>query len=34
LQLISEMFALRDFHLVIDRGALVSLIFADRPTVQ
>jgi hypothetical protein len=34
LQLISEMFALRDFHLVVDRGALVSLVFADRPTVH
>jgi hypothetical protein len=32
LKLVSEMFALRDFHLVVDRGALVSLVFADRPT--
>ena len=32
LKLISEMFARRDFHLVVDRGALVSLAFADRPT--
>jgi hypothetical protein len=32
LQLISETFALRDFHLVVDRGALVSLAFADPPT--
>ena len=32
LKLISEMFALRDFHLVVDRGALVSLAFADPPT--
>jgi hypothetical protein len=32
LKLISEMFALRDFHLVVDRGALVSLAFAERPT--
>ena len=32
LKLISEMFALRDFHLVVDRGALVSLVFADPPT--
>ena len=32
LTLISEMFALRDFHLVVDRGALVSLAFADAPT--
>jgi hypothetical protein len=31
LKLISEMFALRDFHLVVDRGALVSLAFADQP---
>jgi hypothetical protein len=34
LKLISEMFALRDFHLVVDRGALVSLVFAERPTVH
>ena len=32
LKLISEMFALRSFHLVIDRGAVVSLAFADPPT--
>jgi len=32
LKLISETFALRDFHLVVDRGALVSLAFADPPT--
>jgi hypothetical protein len=32
LKLISERFALRDFHLVVDRGALVSLAFADSPT--
>jgi len=32
LKLISEMFALRGFHLVVDRGALVSLAFADPPT--
>jgi hypothetical protein len=32
LKLISELFALRDFHLVVDRGALVSLAFADPPT--
>ena len=32
LKLISEMFALRGFHLVVDQGALVSLAFADRPT--
>jgi len=31
LKLISEMFALRGFHLVVDRGALVSLAFADPP---
>ena len=31
LKLISEMFALRAFHLVVDRGAVVSLAFADRP---
>jgi hypothetical protein len=32
LKLISEMFALRGFYLVVDRGALVSLAFADPPT--
>ena len=32
LKLISEMFALRDFRLVVARGALVSLAFADPPT--
>ena len=32
LKLISEMFALRDFQLVVDRGAVVSLAFADPPT--
>ena len=32
LKLISEMFALRAFHLVVDRGALVSLAFAGTPT--
>jgi hypothetical protein len=32
LKLISEMFALRDFHLVVERGFLVSLAFADPPT--
>ena len=32
LKLISEMFALRDFHLVVERGALVSLAFTDPPT--
>ena len=32
LKLISEMFALRDFHLVVDGGALVSLAFIDPPT--
>ena len=32
LKLVSEMFALRGFHLVVDHGALVSLAFADRPT--
>ena len=32
LKLMSETFALRDFHLVVDRGALVSLAFADPPT--
>ena len=32
LKLISETFALRTFHLVVDRGALVSLAFADPPT--
>lgn len=34
LKLISEMFALRAFHLVVDRGALVSLAFADPPTLH
>ena len=32
LKLISEMFALRGFHLVVDQGALVSLAFDDPPT--
>ena len=32
LKLVSETFALRDFHLVVKRGALVSLAFADPPT--
>ena len=32
LKLISELFARRAFHLVVDRGALVSLAFADSPT--
>ena len=32
LKLISEMFALRGFQLVVDHGALVSLAFADPPT--
>jgi len=32
LKLISEIFALRCFQLVVDRGALVSLAFADSPT--
>ena len=32
LKLISERFALREFYLVVDRGALVSLAFADPPT--
>ena len=32
LNLISELFAFRNFHLVVDRGALVSLAFADPPT--
>jgi len=32
LKLISEMFAIRDFHLVVDRGFLVSLAFVDPPT--
>jgi hypothetical protein len=32
LKLISEMFALQNFHLVVDRGALVSLAFAAPPT--
>ena len=34
LKLISEMFALRAFHLVVDRGAFVSLTFADPPTTH
>ena len=34
LKLISEMFALRPFHLVVDDGALVSLAFADLPTTH
>lgn len=32
LKLISEMFALRPFHMVVDRGFLVSLAFADPST--
>lgn len=32
LKLISELFALRGFYVVVDRGALVSLAFADQPT--
>ena len=32
LKLVSERFALRDFHLVVDGGLLISLAFADRPT--
>lgn len=32
LKLISEMFALRGFHLVVKQGALMSLAFADPPT--
>jgi len=32
LKLVSEMFALRGFHLVVDHGALVSLAFADPAT--
>lgn len=32
LKLISETFARRNFRLVVDRGALVSLAFADGPT--
>ena len=32
LKLVSEMFALRGFQLVVDHGALVSLAFADPPT--
>ncbi len=34
LKLISEKFALRTFHLVVRRGALVSLAFADPPTMH
>ena len=34
LKLISERFALRDFHLVVDRGAVVSLAFAEPPTIH
>ena len=32
LKLVSEMFALRGFHLVVDHGALVSFAFAEPPT--
>jgi hypothetical protein len=32
LKLISKIFALRNFYLVVDRGALVSLAFADPQT--
>jgi hypothetical protein len=32
LKFVSEIFALRDFHLVVDRGALVSLVFTKPPT--
>jgi hypothetical protein len=32
LRLISEIFALRSFYLVVDRGALVSLAFTEPPT--
>jgi hypothetical protein len=32
LKLIAAIFALRDFHLVVDCGSLVSLAFVDRPT--
>jgi hypothetical protein len=34
LKLISEMFALRGFQLVVERGALVSLAFDDPPTLH
>ena len=34
LKLVSETFALRNFHLVVDRGALVSFAFADPPTLH
>jgi hypothetical protein len=34
LKLISEMFALRTFYVVVERGALVSLAFADPPTIH
>ena len=34
LKLISEMFALRDFQLVVERGALVSFAFAALPTLH
>ena len=34
LKLIAKMFALLDFHLVVDCGALVSLAFADPPTTH
>ena len=34
LKLISAMFARREFHLVVDRGAVVSLAFADPPTLH
>ena len=32
LTLISDMFALRNFHLLVDRGVLVTIDFADPPT--
>ena len=34
LPLISDMFALRDFHLLIDRGAVVKIDFVKRPTTH
>jgi hypothetical protein len=34
LKLISELFALRGFQLVVDHGALVSFAFANAPTLH
>jgi hypothetical protein len=34
LKLVSEMFALRDFQLVVEQGALVSFAFTKPPTLH